>query len=496
MPQQVPASLRHELALLVLSRYPLVLIESAEETRVERLATTVAGDLGLTLLVWSSAQGLFRRGAGAIEESRDPDHALRKVADLQVDVLALFKDLHPYFDRPEVVRRVRDVATGFARSNNSLLLSGVQMQLPIELQPLAARLELQLPGQPDLERIVRATARELEQQGRARIELSEGDVAAIATALRGLDGDEVARALHQAALRDRRLALDDLHDLMAGKKKRIELAGQLEWVEALAGLAQLGGVPRLKRWVERRRGAFTEEARRFGLPAPKGLLLVGVPGAGKSRACLAIAGELGLPCVRLDAGRLYDKFIGESEANLRRTLATCDAMAPIALWIDEIEKALAAGGGTADDGLSQRLLGTLLTWLQERPQPVFLLATCNDIGKLPVELLRRGRFDEVFFFDLPTEGEREAIFALHLAQRGRQPGEFALARLAAATPGFSGAEIEGVVVSALYHAFAERGQLSDAILIAEIEATRPLSRLRPVEVENLREWGAQHAVPA
>jgi hypothetical protein len=485
--------LRRELTLLVLSRYPLVALESPEEARVEEVVARVAVDLSLPLLVWSSSSGLTRLAGGRLEGTEDPDRALAAVAALEGEVLVLFHDLHPYLERPEVARRLRDLDRSFGGGRSTAVLAGVGVELPASLAHRAARLALALPDEVELERLVRTTAAELSARRGTAVELAPAEVTALARALRGVERDEARRLLHQAALRDGMLSAADLDDLLQGKRRRVEAGGLLQWVAPLAGLDALGGAENLKGWARRRREAFGEAARRFGLDPPKGLLLTGVPGTGKSMACRALAGEWGLPLLALDPGRLFDRFVGETEANLRRALATAAAMAPAVLWIDEIEKALSAEPSRADAGLSRRVAGTLLTWMQERPAPVFLMATANDVEALPVELLRRGRFDEVFFFDLPGPSERERIFALHLERRERRSEGFDLAALAAATDGFSGAEIEGVVAAGLYHAFSERRPLTTEVLVAEAEATRPLFRLRPEAVAALRAWGRTHA---
>jgi len=487
------SNLHRELTLLVLSRYPLVVLEGSEEARVEELVARVAADLTLPLLVWSSSTGLVRPSGGGLDGTEDPEQALARVCEMETEVVALFHDLHPYLERPEVVRRLREIDRRFGGSRSTVVLSGVVVELPASLSQRAARLVLSLPGEDELERLVRSTAAELSARRQIRVELSPSEVTALARALRGVERDEARRLLHQAALRDGQLSLGDLEHLLAGKRRRVEAGGLLQWVDAGFGFEAVGGAENLASWVRRRREAFGESARRFGLDPPKGLLLTGVPGTGKSLACRALAGEWKLPLVALDPGRLFDRFVGETEANLRRALATAEAMAPAVLWIDEIEKGVSTEPSASDAGLSRRIAGALLTWMQERPAPVFLVATANDVEALPVELLRRGRFDEVFFFDLPGPADRERIFALHLERRERSPATFDLPALAAETEGFSGAEIEGVVVAALYHAFGDRQPLSTDILLAEVRATRPLARLRPEAVTTLRTWGRTHA---
>lgn len=489
---------RHELALLVLSHYPFVIVDATDEGQVEYLVRQVATDLDLELATWSSSSGLVLRGQ-PVPETREPDRALERALPerhIRRARLVWFRDLHPYLERPEIVRRLRESESVLGRSKSTFVLSGVNIELPPELAGHAARLEIAPPDLEALERLVLLTSRELAAQRRIEVDLSPTARHALAQALRGLELGEAKRVLYQAALRDGRLDVEDLPNVLASKKSRLEAAGVLEWVEALRGLVDLGGAPSFKGWVERRRDAFTPAAHRFGLEPPRGLLLVGVPGSGKSMACRALAGEWKLPLLRLDPGRLYDKYVGQTEANLRRALTTAEAMAPSIVWVDEIEKALATGDGQADAGLSHRILGTLLTWLQERREPVFLMATANDVHRLPIELLRRGRFDEVFFFDLPDVEQRQRIFAIHLERRGRVPADFDLTTLARASNGFSGAEIEGVVVAGLYHAFSKHQALSTEILEAEIASTRPLAALRPEKLAEIRRWGRQHATPA
>ncbi len=492
----ISPDLRSELGLLVRSRYPLIVIEGVDESKIRDLVQQVSIDLSLTFLEWSSTEGLRRSGVGTLPDSKAPEDALDRLLDMDADVLALIQDLQPYLERPEIVRRLRETETRLAGRNNSLVLSGVRVELPAELEPLAARLVISLPDEKELRRIVRVTARELEIQRRSKIELEKEDFETFAQALRGLHVHEARRVLYQAALDDGRLAPDDLPLLRQSKQRRLEQGSFLEWIEPMPGLDSLGGSPNLKKWAGRRREAFSEAAKLFGLDAPKGLLLVGVPGTGKSLACRALAGEWELPLLRLDPGKLYDKFVGQTESNLRRALSAAEAMAPAVLWLDEIEKALGSSDGAGDMGLSQRILGTLLTWMQDRPEPVFLMATSNDVGRLPVELLRRGRFDEIFFVDLPELEDRKHILAIHLDRRQRDPARFDLDSLAEMTEGFSGAELEGVIVAGLYQAFSERQELTTGALVSEIESTRTLAQLRPRDIASLRAWGKDHAVQA
>jgi SpoVK/Ycf46/Vps4 family AAA+-type ATPase len=289
-----------------------------------------------------------------------------------------------------------------------------------------------------------------------------------------------------------------LDDVAEGKRQALHTEGLLENVKRDASFRDVAGLQRLREWIAKRQSAWTPEGQRFGLEPPKGILITGVQGCGKSLAARAVAGEWGYDLVRLDAGALYDKFVGESEKRLRKALELAQRLAPVVLWIDEIEKAFASAGssGDADAGLSQRLLATLLTWMQDREAGVFLAATSNNITVLPPEMLRKGRFDEIFFVDLPNPGNRASLFALHLKKRGRDPGTFDTVKLAQASEGFSGAEIEQAVVSGLYTAFSQKQQLSTEILLGELRATQPLSVTRAEEITAIREWAKNRAVPA
>jgi SpoVK/Ycf46/Vps4 family AAA+-type ATPase len=293
------------------------------------------------------------------------------------------------------------------------------------------------------------------------------------------------------------LDISDLAVALEAKRDRVEATGVLEFEDAVGAQVALGGLANLKGWLTRAQAGYSERARELGLEPPRGILLVGVQGCGKSLACRTIARTWGLPLLRLDAGRLFDKYVGESEKNLRKAFTTAEAVSPVVLWIDEIEKAFAQGSGDADGGLAKRLFGAFLTWLQEKKPGVFVAATANDLSAVPPELLRKGRFDEIFFVDLPTDEERRTIFALHLERRKQDPSRFDLAALGAASEGFSGAEIEQAIVTALYAMIAEKDEaLTTARVLAEIKATVPLSRSRREDIESLRAFAAERFVPA
>ncbi len=339
---------------------------------------------------------------------------------------------------------------------------------------------------------------EMSREQRMAVAQDPASVQRLAESLAGLTADEAMRTLRKCLL-ERGKADAGLADaVMDAKRKALQTEGLLEPARRDATFADVAGLKHLREWLAKRHSAFTPEGRRFGLEPPKGVLITGVQGCGKSLAARATAGEWGIELARLDAGALYDKYVGESEKRLRKALELSRQLAPLVLWIDEIEKAFASAGASsdADAGLSQRLLATLLTWMQDREGGVFLAATSNNISALPPEMLRKGRFDEIFFVDLPDADARAALFALHLKKRGRDPAAFDVAKLAAASEGFSGAEIEQAIAAGLYTAFSAKTQLSTDIVLAEIRGTQPLSVTRAEDIQALREWAKARAVPA
>ena len=375
-------------------------------------------------------------------------------------------------------------------------MTGADTTLPAELEPLFDVVELQPPSQHAYHQFVSSVLRDLRQRMKVEVELTSEDVAVLLSHLRGLTFFEIKKIITQAVIEDGRLDRDDIEAVLDAKKKVIQRSGVLDYYPAEETLQDVAGLEALKSWLRKRKAAFVDpdRAKKFGLSPPRGLLLLGVQGCGKSLCAKAVASEWGQPLIRLDPSNLYNKFYGESERNLRRAIRTAENMAPVVLWIDEIEKAFASGGN--DSGTSQRIFGTFLTWLNDKKESVFVIATANDISKLPPELLRKGRFDEIFFVDLPDARTRRAIFEVHLSRRGRAADRFDLPALAEATEGFSGAEIEQVVVSALYTAFSDGGDLDTDALLREAGATRPLSVTMAEKIDALRDWARDRAVPA
>ncbi len=489
---------RKELALLVNSQYPIIYLETWEETRATEILGLVAQDLAVPLYIWTITGGLFRAGGSPIYNTQEPIQVLAEISGMEGDALFLLKDFHKHLDDGVIVRKLRDLTQLFRRARRSILISSPVVNLPIELEKDTARFSLGLPEEPELNQLVVATVRDLLEKYRIQNQLAQDQLPEVVRGLRGLTRDEARRILTQAVLENSRFDLGTLDRIREAKSNLIKDQGVLEFLESPAGLDAVGGLARLKAWLGKRRGALTPEAARFGLEPPKGVLVTGVQGCGKSLCAKAVAREWNMQLLKFDCSTLFEKYIGESEKNLRRSLQVAAAVAPAVLWIDEIEKMFPRSGfsAEADGGLSVRIFGSFLTWMQEKKAPVFVVATSNDISALPPELLRKGRFDEIFFVDLPGPEERKTIFTIHLARRKQDPAKFDLARLAAAAEGFSGAEIEQAVTSALYAAFSQQAPLSTELVLKEIQSTYPLSVTMKERVAGLREWASQRAVPA
>jgi AAA+ superfamily predicted ATPase len=487
-----------ELRLLVNSRHPLITVETPEEQRLEQMLLQVAAELSVPLYEWSVTEGLSKQGGAAIYNSGQPEQALANIPLIQGDAIFLLKDFARYCDNDKICRRLRDLSEKFRTVRRAIVISAASLQLPAELASEAAPFELGLPTPEDLLPGVKDVLAEVNRAQRIPVALDIKGMGQVARNLAGLSGEEAMRTLRMCVLSRGRADTGLLDDVLDAKRQALRSEGLIESVRRDTSFTDVAGLKRLREWIDKRKSALTPEGQRFGLVPPKGILITGVQGCGKSLAARAVAGEWGFELVRLDAGALYDKFIGESEKNLHKALELAQKLAPVVLWIDEIEKAFASAGssGDADAGLSRRLLATLLTWMQDREGGVFLAATSNNITVLPPEMMRKGRFDEIFFVDLPSAEVRSALFELHLKKRGRDAATFDLAKLAAASEGFSGAEIEQAIVSGLYTAFAQKQQLTTDILIAEIRSTQPLSVTRAEEVESIRQWAKTRAAPA
>ncbi len=488
-----------DLRLLINSETPLIFVETWEEERVEMMLRKISEELDVPLFLWTVTDGLQRSGLpNSIFDTADPHKALVHIGSLTVDALYLLKDFPRYLEQDTVLRKLRDLCGRFRDRRRSLLLSAPAAQVPLELEKEAVVFTLGMPDAAALRTLIESTYRRLAAQKTIRNLLDAAGLDQLTSNLRGMTLAEADRLLARAMLRNNALDSQCLEEVIAAKKALIRQQGVLEFVEHSESMKSVGGMESLKRWLDKRKSAFSADAVKFGLDPPRGILITGVQGCGKSLCAKAVAQDWRLPLLKLDAGSLYDKYVGESEHRLRQALEMSDELAPATLWIDELEKGfqVSAGSAAVDGGLSSRILGFFLTWLQEHRSPVFLVATSNDISALPPELVRKGRFDEIFFVDLPGAAERREIFRVHLLKKNRKPEGFDLEALAAASEGFSGAEIEQAVKGALYTAYAAHQDLSTAHILSELKATVPLSVTRREDIEALRQWARGRAVRA
>ncbi|OQW32227.1 MAG: AAA family ATPase [Nitrospira sp. SG-bin1] len=502
----------HDLRTLIRSSHPLVVIETVEEERVLALLQSVTAQERMPLFEWSITRGLTRADEGSTlsKMTATPLAVLQHLHGLTVEAVFWLKDLGPHLQDPAVCRQLREVAAIYSRSRATCILTGHPIALPPELDKLAVRLELKLPDQDELRSMLRGLLQSLRPRTISRprsttlvqsmlASMNETPSAqkgpsvqacdAILRALQGLTLHQARQVIAQCLVERGTLSPDDVQTILKRKVQALKEGGLLEYYPLEDNRFELGGFTNLKSWLERAQVGFTAEAKSLNLAPPRGIMLVGVPGCGKSLAAKAIAREWRLPLLKLDAGRLFDKFVGESEKNFRKAIETAESLSPIVLWIDEIEKAMVAGGGSgeADAGLSRRLFGAFLTWLQEKQQDVFVVATANDLSSLPPELLRKGRFDEIFFVDLPDDIERESIWKIHLGLRKQDSKQFDLGKIVSASDGFSGAEIEQAVVAALYRALHQKVSLTTDLIIEELTQTVPLSVTRREDIDALRQ---------
>lgn len=492
------------LQTLILSFHPVIVIETVEEERVQGLLKKATQDMSMPLFEWSVAQGLTRSpgtmDAPWVNEYAPPGtikpttigntaealSVLQHLQDMTIKALFWLKDFTKHLDDPVVVRHLREVAQLFSQNRSALILTGHDVQLPKEIAHDAVYFDLKLPGRDEFAYTVKDMVRVLRHKHRTQVDLQEEDGERLVQALSGMTIKQARQVLAYAALDDGKLTACDVDRIVHRKAQIIREGGVLEYFPLQENRAELGGFAGLKQWLARAEVGFTAEAKALNLQPPKGILIVGIQGCGKSLAAKAIAQQWKMPLLKLDAGRLYDKYVGESEKNFRQAIKLAESMAPSVLWIDEIEKSLGADNGDQDGGLSRRMFGSFLTWMQEKSQQVFVVATANDISRIPPEMLRKGRFDEIFYVDLPDVEERTNILNIHLLLRKQDPSQLDMAALLKETEGFSGAEIEQVVIAALYRALYLRQPLNTELMIQEIDSTIPLSVSRREHLQQLR----------
>ena len=488
-----------DLTVILKSRFPIVLIETHEESRVLSMLERVSNLEQLASFTWTVTGGLNRaRDRGPISGTTELTAALRWIDKTSQNGLYVLLDAHPFLDDPVNVRAIREIALSYQKTARTLVFVSPKLELPEELMRHSARFCLRMP---DADAIWSLLLEEIKRHEEASATdgpyVDPEAVKALARHLHGLCLEDARRMIRDALNRDGMITRDDLKYVTQFKQSALGAESTLSLELDSGSFNEVGGLQSLKRWLEIRRKAFLGDAEKFGLDRPKGIMLLGVQGGGKSLAAKAVAGAWGLPLLRLDFATLYNKFFGETERNLREALKAAEGMAPCVLWVDEIEKGLATDNASGvDGGVSRRVLGTLLTWLAERKSQVFIVATANDIQSLPPELLRKGRLDEIFFVDLPDVAARRDIFSIHLKRRKQDPAKFNLDLLARMAISYTGAEIEQAIVSALYEAFAGDKPLDTPMVLDEIKRTRPLAVVMAEKVEALRAWAKARAVRA
>jgi ATP-dependent 26S proteasome regulatory subunit len=555
------ADVLDRLKVLINSSTPIVVMETVEETRAIGLVRAACSELNMAVFEWSIADGLVRSGSGApvaaptvdarvekttswssrdgltrsdtrvfssptgnseadrlvrsvlsslgseqgatgknaIYNTTDPVQMLANLEVMSLEAVFVLKDFHRHLDNPVAVRRLRDVGQKFSTNRRTLVLTAPSIEMPPELATLVEYLDLPLPDVARLRQIIEETFKRLSQSYTLALKLDATGVDAMAANLRGLTEEEAERAVSQALVARYALAPESVTDVLQAKKDLLRHSGMLEFIDASDTMASVGGLENLKRWLAQRRGAWEDDARAFGLEPPRGMIILGVQGCGKSLCARAVAGEWKLPLVKFDTAAVYDKYIGETEKRIQKVFRVAEGLAPCVLWIDELEKVFAGSApdsASADAGVSSRLLASFLSWMQERTAPVFVAATCNNVTVLPPELIRKGRFDELFFVDLPNQAERRQILSIQLKKRRRNPQDIDLEKVATAAKGYSGAEIDAAVQTAMYAAYSEKNDISTQGLLDALRATVPLSTTRAEEIEELRAWACKRAVPA
>ncbi|NEO51978.1 MAG: AAA family ATPase [Okeania sp. SIO3B5] len=493
--------MKEEINILIQAQYPLIYLITSEEERSEQAIAAIAQlkpQSQKKVFVWTVTHGIVEYGQSRNTTQHNtvsPEAAIEWVIR-QRDAnnnagIYIFKDLHPFIDSPPVTRWLRDAIASFKGTNKTIILMSPVQNVPIELEKEVVVLDFPLPDMKELNRVL--------SQHLGKRNISTETREKLLKAALGLTKDEAEKVYRKAQVTAGRLTEQEVEIVLSEKKQLIKRNGILEYIEEDETINAVGGLEELKHWLRQRSDAFTERAREYGLPQPKGMLILGIPGCGKSLIAKTTSRLWGLPLLRLDMGRVYDgSMVGRSEANLRNALKTAESISPAILFIDELDKAFAGSTGSADSdgGTSSRIFGSFLTWMQEKTSPVFVMATANRVERLPGEFLRKGRFDEIFFVDLPNKQERQDIFRIHLAKRRREIERFDLDQLSNVSEGFSGAEIEQAIIAAMYEAFAQDREFTQLDIIAAIKSTLPLSKTMTEQVTALRDWARQRARPA
>ena len=492
-----------ELETLIRARYPILYIVSSEEMRVQHLVIEIAKKRQKKAFEWSYSTGIVPAGTSIQSQkhrnaaTKEPLLALDQVIEQVEPAIFIFKDFHPFLTKNNfaIVRKLKEIALHLKNSFKTIVLVSPVMEIPTELEKEITLLNYPLPSRDDLSGLLDKIVADVRQFKQVRIELDDAGRERLLQAALGLTLGEAENVFARIIVKAERLSGEDVNEVLAEKQQIIRKSGLLEYYATSESFANVGGLAALKEWLNKRAAAFTDQARAFGLPAPRGILMLGVQGCGKSLCAKAVSNQWQLPLLRFDMGRMFGSLVGSSEENVRRAIAVAESVAPAILWVDEIDKAFAGsqGSGATDGGTTARVFGTFLTWLSEKTAPVFVVATANDISQLPPELLRKGRLDEIFFVDLPSPEERVEVFRIHLSKRGRDAARFDLVALAEAAKDFSGAEIEEGINSALYDAFYAKEEITTDHVLTALAQTVPLARTMDEQINRLRSWAEGRA---
>ena len=487
---------KHDLEILINGHIPVINIETHEERRILNLINHHATQKYIPIFRWTVTEGLQRLDINLDpqQESAEPQDVLRHIKSSNLQGLYILLDFNPYLNDPVNVRLLKEIAMGFDGDIGKLILIGHTIKTPESIKQLCVNFQLSLPDTDTLENLIKQEAKKWQLNNKSKVKTDKKTLQRLIQNLSGLSHNDAKRLIRNAIIDDGAITESDLPEVMKMKYELLNQDDVLAFEFDTAHFSDLGGMEKLKHWLTTRQIAFqNDEQLPEGLDRPKGILLLGVQGCGKSLAAKAVAGIWGIPLLRLDFGQLYNKYVGETERNLRQALHTAEIMAPCVLWVDELEKGIASGDG--DQGTSKRLLATLLTWMAENQHAVFIVATANQIQALPPELIRKGRLDEIFFVDLPKQKSRENIFKIHLDKRKISSDDLNLADIAMEAEGFSGAEIEQVVVSLMYANHAKKAAINTQMIQDEIKKTRPLSVIMAEQIHQLRDWAQQRTIP-
>jgi len=486
---------KNELLKLVKSRTPVLVLETHEERRAINLLENISISIGLPVSTWSIASGMQRMDLNldGATDLKEPGEVLAHIQNASFDGIYILLDFHPYLKDPLHVRLLKELAMSFDKGQSKIILISHEIDAPEEIRKFSVRFELAGPGKEELWEIVREEAINYtnDNQGK-QVQFNDKALDLLIRNTQGLSFADARRLIHAAIVDDGAITQSDIPEVMQSKYRLLNLDGVLSCESDTSSFADLAGMTNLKQWLLQREKFFHQTVKMPGMESPRGILLLGVQGCGKSVAAKAVAGIWKVPLLRLDIGSLYNKYYGETERNIRKALQTAEVMAPCVLWIDELEKGMAVKDN--DDGTSQRLLATMLTWMAENTHPVFIVATSNNIDQLPPELIRKGRLDEIFFVDLPQPEVRKEIFKIHFDKRKLDSSNLDTTLLAKITEGFSGAEIEQLVVSAVYAAPSENPVIETGDLVREVGKTKPLSVIMAEKIAALRHWARDRTV--